>query len=66
MTDNEKLEEITAVVMKALLSYEFENLAMYQEIAKRVSALIDAEILWQMDKDRQRELLNYWPKSITQ
>lgn len=66
MTDDEKLEEISAVFTKLLITHKFKELAMYKELAKRLAVLVDAEIVWRMRRDNDLELMNFWPKEVLQ
>lgn len=60
--DQDRLEEITEVFTKALIRNKFEDLNYYKDLAKRLAVLIDAEIVWKENWDKNLGLMSFWPR----
>ena len=59
-SDEEKLEEITAAFVKALIANKFEDQWKYAELAKRLRLLIDMEMWWKESHEEKRAQLMAW------
>jgi hypothetical protein len=60
MSDEAKLEELTAMFTKALIVLKFEDLNFYKDLAQRMAALINAEVYWQTTYDKNLDLMQFW------
>lgn len=60
MTDQQKIEIITGCFVSSLLSNKLYNLDSYDELRKRLVALVDAEKMWEKNCQWREFLMTSW------
>ena len=58
--DTDKIDEICAVFIKSLIQNKMDETTSYTELAKRVSNLIEIEMLWKFTHEENQTLMDVW------